>query len=175
VLIAPGRIRVAERKAQVGDQAGGAVLTYTGTTRVVSVNLDVKYQRLARKGAEVSIELPDGETTKGTIKSVGKVATEGQDDQPTTIKVTIAVRGQKALGSYDKAPVDVHLTAERHDDVLAVPIEALIALSDGDYGVQVVEGGRTRTVPVETGVFTEGKVEISGSGLSEGMKVGTPA
>ncbi|MCW2917770.1 MAG: hypothetical protein JWN52_5838 [Actinomycetia bacterium] len=174
VLIAPGEIRVAERKANVGDQPNGPVLTYTGTTRVVNVDLDVQYQRLAKKGAEVSIELPDGGTTKGTITSVGKVATEGHGDNPTTIKVTIAIPKQRSLGSYDKAPVDVHLTANRHANVLAVPVAALLAQPDGGYGVQLVEGGTVRTVRVETGVFTEGKVEISGSGLSGGMKVGVP-
>lgn len=174
VLIAPRQIRVAERKANVGDRAGGPVLTYTGTTRVVSVDLDVKYQKLAKKGAEVSIELTEGETTKGTITKVGKVAKAGQGDNPTTIEVTIAVRRQRALGTYDKAPVDVHLTANRKADVLAVPIGALIAQPGGGYGVQVVSGGTVRTVRVETGLFTEGQVEISGSGLAEGMKVGIP-
>jgi hypothetical protein len=165
---------VAERKADVGDKAGRPVFTYTGTTRVVSVDLDVRYQKLAKKGAEVSIELTEDETTKGTITKMGKVAKEGEGEDPTTIEVTIAVRSQRALGSYDKAPVDVHLTANRKADVLAVPIGALIAQPGGGYGVQVVSGGTVRTVQVETGLFTEGRVEISGAGLSEGMKVGIP-
>ncbi|MEU8803661.1 peptidoglycan-binding protein [Spirillospora sp. NPDC048819] len=173
--IASGRIRVAERKAHVGDELGGPVLTYTGTTRVVSVDLDVRYQRLAKKGAEVEIELPSGDTAKGKITSVGKVAEQGEQDRPATVEVTIAVGGQKSLGSYDKAPVGVRLTANRHRDVLAVPIGALLAQGDGGYAVQVVQDGRVRTVPVETGVFTEGQVEISGSGLAEGMKVGVPS
>jgi peptidoglycan hydrolase-like protein with peptidoglycan-binding domain len=175
VVIAPGRIRVADHKAQVGDGLGGPVLTYTGTTRVVVVDLDVQYQRLAKKGAEVGIVLPDEGTTKGTITSVGKVATEGHGDDPTTIRLTIAVRSQHALGSYDKAPVAVNLVAARHPDVLAVPIAALLAQGDGGYAVQVVQNGTVRTLPVDTGVFTGGKVEVSGAGLSEGMKVGVPA
>ncbi|MEW2357631.1 peptidoglycan-binding protein [Spirillospora sp. NPDC029432] len=175
VLVVPGEIRVAERKAAVGDRAGGAILTYTGTTRKVSVDLDVQYQRLAKEGAGVTIELPDGATTKGTITGVGRVAKEGRGDEPTTVAVTVAVRGQGALGTYDKAPVEVHLTAGRHADVLAVPIAALLARPGGGYSVQVVENGRARTVPVETGAFSEGRVEISGAGLAEGMKVGVPA
>ncbi|TDC95322.1 peptidoglycan-binding protein [Actinomadura sp. 7K507] len=173
--VAAGRIRVAGRKAAVGDKIGGPVLTYTGTTRVVGVDLDVQYQRLAKKGAEVEIGLPSGDTTKGKITSVGKVAEEGGRDEPTTIEVTIAVDGQKSLGPYDKAPVDVRFTANRHRDVLAVPIGALLAQGDGGYAVQVVRDGRVRTVPVETGVFTEGQVEIAGPGIAEGMKVGVPS
>ncbi|WP_433179267.1 peptidoglycan-binding protein [Actinoallomurus sp. CA-150999] len=174
VLVASGEIRVAERKAQVGDRPSGPVLTYTGTSREVSIDLDVQYQRLAKKGAKVSIELPGGGTTKGRITTVGKVATAGHGDNPTTVAVTVTVDDQGALGSFDKAPVEVYLTSERHANVLAVPIEALLAQADGGYGVQVVEGGHVRTVPVETGAFTEGKVEISGSGLAEGMSVGVP-
>ncbi|MBC6458903.1 peptidoglycan-binding protein [Actinomadura sp. HBU206391] len=176
VLIAPRAIRVAERKANVGDRAGGPVFTHTGTTRVVSVDLDVTYQKLAKKGAEVSIELTEDETTKGKITKIGKVAKEGQgEEDPTTIEVTIAVRRQRALGTYDKAPVNVNLTANRKPDVLAVPIGALVAQPGGGYGVQVVSGGSVRTVRVETGLFTEGQVEISGSGLAEGQRVGVPA
>lgn len=110
-VVAPGRIRVAARKAAVGDKVGGPVLTYTGTTRVVTVDLDVEYQRLARKGAAVEVELPSGDTVKGRISSVGKVAEAGGDDRPATVEVEIAVAGSKELGSYDKAPVVVHLTA----------------------------------------------------------------
>ncbi|GAA2414873.1 peptidoglycan-binding protein [Actinomadura vinacea] len=175
VLVAAGEIRVAERKATVGDRLGGAVLTYTGTDRRVSVDLDVQHQRLAKKGAQVEIELPEGDTVKGTITGVGRVATEAQgDDKPATVAVTVAVRGQSSLGSYDKAPVTVRLTADRVPDVLAVPVSALLARPGGGYAVQVVEGGRVREVAVETGVFSGGRVEVSGAGLAEGMKVGIP-
>ncbi|MEU5993928.1 peptidoglycan-binding domain-containing protein [Spirillospora sp. NPDC047418] len=174
-VVASGRIRVAERRANVGDRTGGPVLTYTGTTRVVTVDLDVRYQRLVKKGAEVKVELPSDDTVKGRVTGVGKVAKKAKEDQPATVEVEISVTSQKSLGSYDKAPVKVSLTANRHRGVLAVPIGALLAQGDGGYAVQVVEDGRVRTVPVETGVFTEGRVEISGSGLGEGMKVGVPS
>ncbi|TDC72777.1 peptidoglycan-binding protein [Micromonospora sp. KC606] len=41
VVYAPGAVRVAERKAEIGAPAGGPVLTYTGTTRQVSVDLEL--------------------------------------------------------------------------------------------------------------------------------------
>ncbi len=43
------------------------------------------------------------------------------------------------------------------------------------FGVEVVEGDATRHVPVTTGLFAGGRVEISGDGLTEGMTVGMPA
>jgi multidrug efflux system membrane fusion protein len=59
--------------------------------------------------------------------------------------------------------------------VLTVPVAALLALSEGGYGVQVVEGTGTRIVAVETGLFADGRVEISGSGIAAGTNVGVPS
>ncbi|RAY17254.1 efflux RND transporter periplasmic adaptor subunit [Actinomadura craniellae] len=174
-LVAPGRIRVGEHKRATGDPAGGVLYTYTGTTRVVVVDLDVKDQRLAERGATATVELPDGKTTEGKITRIGTVATKaGQDSDVSTVEVTITVADQKALGGLDQAPVDVHLAAERRQNVLAVPVAALLALPEGGYGVQVVAGGGTRTIEVEVGMFAAGRVEVSGAGLAAGMKVGVP-
>jgi hypothetical protein len=40
--------------------------------------------------------------------------------------------------------------------------------------VQVVDGATTRYLPVKTGLFADGKVEVSGDGLREGITVGVP-
>jgi ABC-type glutathione transport system ATPase component len=49
--------------------------------------------------------------------------------------------------------------------VLAVPVVALLALPKGGFGVEVVDGARTRIVPVRTGMFAAGQVEVSGRAL----------
>ncbi|MBA9004769.1 peptidoglycan-binding protein [Thermomonospora cellulosilytica] len=180
VVVAGGRIRVAEHKKAVGDPATGEVFTYTGTTRVVTIDLEVDLQSLVKKGAEVTVEVPGGGSVKGRITKVGAVATEpeGEEeggDSEATIEVLVSVPDDEDLGNLDQAPVDVLLTSEERRDVLAVPVSALLALSNGGYGVQVVQGGTTRTVEVEVGMFADGKVEVSGSGLAEGMKVGVPS
>jgi hypothetical protein len=69
--------------------------------------------------------------------------------------------------------VDVTFTAARREDVLTVPIVSLVALREGGFGVEVVDGATTRYVAVEAGLFSGGRVEISGDGLAEGMTVGT--
>ncbi|MDQ3690877.1 MAG: efflux RND transporter periplasmic adaptor subunit, partial [Chloroflexota bacterium] len=56
----------------------------------------------------------------------------------------------------------------------AVPVAALLARPGGGYGGEVVAGGRRRVVPVRTGLFAGGLVEISGRGIREGVKVALP-
>jgi membrane fusion protein, multidrug efflux system len=60
-------------------------------------------------------------------------------------------------------------------DVLTVSVAALLAPIEGGYALEVVEGDRTRVVPVETGLIAGGRVEVSGPGLAEGMHVRVPA
>ena len=179
VAYAAGDVRIYEVRGQVGDPAGGqSVLSYTGTTRVVTVDLDVDQQRLAAKGAAVTVELPDGRTAKGKVASVETVIElggggNGQEQEPETkLEVTVALTDQKGLGTLDQAAVDVSFTAEKRENVLNVPVAALLALAEGGYGVQVVEGTSTRLVPVEIGMFSGGRVEVTGDGLSEGTTVG---
>jgi peptidoglycan hydrolase-like protein with peptidoglycan-binding domain len=182
VLYARGAVRVDSHSAAVGDtaQPGKGVLTYTGTARVVTASLDVDDQRLARKGAAVSITMPDGKRAKGRITTVETVietstGANGQPSSETKIEVTVTADDPGALSGYDRASVDVALTAAERKGVLTVPVAALLALAEGGYGVQVVEGATTRTVAVETGLFASGRVEISGDGVAEGTTVGMPA
>jgi multidrug efflux pump subunit AcrA (membrane-fusion protein) len=88
--------------------------------------------------------------------------------------VTATIADQKKLGSLDGAPVDVDFVSQEREDVLAVPVAALLALPKGGYGVQIVQGGATRIVAVKTGMFAAGRVEISGDGIAEGLTVGMP-
>ncbi|WP_248964516.1 efflux RND transporter periplasmic adaptor subunit [Sphaerisporangium perillae] len=181
VVFVPAAVRVTEAKVDVGGRAGPGqeVLTVSGIRRLVHVDLDTDYQALARKGARVSVKLPGGERINGKITSVGTVAKsaqsgQGQDSGKTTVDVDITLN-KTPRTKLDQAPVDVELESERRKGVLAVPVEALLALREGGFGVEVVEGSAPRIVPVRVGAFGSGKVEISGTGLAEGMKVGVPA
>ncbi|MCW2883094.1 MAG: hypothetical protein JWQ95_7194 [Sphaerisporangium sp.] len=174
VVVHDGAFRVAELKTALGSPANGPVLTCTGTTHEVTVPLDVADQHLVKKGMKATVELPDGSTVPGTVKDIGKVATEStsQDVTTTTIDVVIAIRGGKKLETYDTAPVNVTMVAAKRKDVLTVPVSALLALAEGGYGVQVVEGPATRYAAVKTGMFADGKVEVTG--IDEGATVVMP-
>ena len=81
-----------------------------------------------------------------------------------------------APGAYDEAPVDVSLAKETAKHVLSVPVEALLALAEGGYAVEVVNAdGSTRLVRVEPGMYADSFVEVTGSGLRDATKVVVPA
>jgi peptidoglycan hydrolase-like protein with peptidoglycan-binding domain len=191
VVYTPGPVRIAAQASRVGatvgrGEAGATVLSYTATTRLVTVNLKVVDQELAVKGGKVTVTIPGGKQVNGTITKVGTVATgpnqgnagsagEGNPvSTDATIAVSVDIADQKALGTLEAAPVDVDFVSGKREGVLTVPVAALLALPEGGYGVEVVEGSTSRTVAVTPGLFASGRVEISGNGIEEGMKVGMP-
>ncbi|MEV4413321.1 peptidoglycan-binding protein [Catellatospora sp. NPDC049609] len=178
VVFAAGEVRVEslEATSAAPAQPGGTVLKYTGTVRVVVVQLDVADQRLAKEGAAVRVALPGAGDVAGKITQAYTVieAGEGQGEAETKIEAIVSLADQKAAAAFDQAAVDVTVTAAERPDVLTVPVAALVALREGGYGVEVVENGAGRYLAVETGLFSGGRVEVSGAGLSEGMTVGIP-
>jgi peptidoglycan hydrolase-like protein with peptidoglycan-binding domain len=182
VLFSPGPVRVAGHEASVGDETGPGqpVLTISSLQTVVNVDLPVARRPLARKGVAVKVTLPDGTTVDGRVASVGTVAKTSKGDEQggggeTTIEVRVSLSNPGLAGGLDAAPVEVTFESERRKNVLSVPVNALLALPSGGYGVVVVEGTKTRTVKVTLGVFADGRVEVSAKGLSAGMDVEVPA
>ena len=174
----PGAFRVATVEVEKGTSAppGSPVLTGTSTSRLVKVDLDATKQSLVKAGDKVDVKLPDGRVTLGTIASVGTVAqTKGQDQSKRVVEVTVTLDDPAASGSVDQAPVKVGITSATRKGVLAVPVNALLALAEGGYGVRVLDGTPTgRIVAVSTGLFSRGMVEVTGD-LSEGDQVEVPA
>jgi membrane fusion protein, multidrug efflux system len=186
IIYTGGPVRVSELVARPGDQPGGPLLRYTDTVRAVTIDLDVDDQRLAVVAAPVTVTLPGGDTVDGTIASVGTAvsapeSSQGAQSQPSTIEVVVTVADQAALGTLDQAPVDVRLVASKRENVLTVPVAALLALREGGYGVEIVEGQSlngtpsSRIVAVEVGMFADGRVEITGEGITDGTIVGVPS
>lgn len=181
VAYASGPVRVDSVQANAGEPAspGKKVLDYTGTAKAVTVELDTTDQRMAKEGAAVEVTLPEGETVTAEIDEVTTVIEPGEQGAEPTTKVEVTIwldsgKAKKAAAGYALASVDVAFTAGEREDVLTVPVTALVALQEGGFGVEVVQGATSSYVPVETGLFADGKVEISGRGIAEGTVVGVP-
>lgn len=174
VVVEPGAIRVGKVTAALGSAARASVATVSSTTRQVKVKLPVDQQQLAKVGAAVQVTLPGGDELTGHVSSIGKVASAGSNDQPgegtQTATVPVYVRLSAKGGGLDGAPVTVAFTSGVRKGVLSVPVSALLAVPGGGYAVR--SGGRQ--IPVELGLFADGRVEVTGAGLTEGTRVEVP-
>jgi hypothetical protein len=182
-----------------GGSGGGTVLSATSTTPIVTVDLDVTQEYLVKPGDAVSIVLPDGSTTVGGhVETGGNVATcpggggsgtgsgsaadqspcssSGSNNNSTpTVTVTITLDSTPPGATLDQAPVNVNITSQTADGVLAVPVNALLALASGGFGVEVVSGGAGHLVGVTTGLYSNTLVQISGPGITAGTLVEVPS
>jgi Putative peptidoglycan binding domain len=205
VVFEPGPIRVTAVTPSVGQAVNaGTVLDATSTSPIVTVDLDVTQEYLLKPGDAVTVELPDGVTTVGgVVQSVGNVAVcpngngqgqgngspdanESADQTPCsssgsgssstpTVTVTVTLDSTPPGATLDQAPVNVNITTDRADNVLAVPVNALLALQGGGFGVDVVTGNTSHLVGVTTGLYSNTLVQISGSGITAGTRVEVPS
>jgi hypothetical protein len=172
VVFEPEALRVSQVTGSLGGPASGPVLQVSSDRHVVTVPLDASGQSEVHKGDAVTVTLPDGAATPGTVSAVGKVASVSVR-QGATIPVQVTLTRPGAAGSLDQAPVTVHITTATARDALAVPVTALLARSPGRYVVEVAGAGNTRRwVPVRPGIFDDasGLVQVSGA-LRPGQRV----
>ena len=176
VAFTPGAVRIADLQVRLGERvaAGTPLATTTSGTRVVELDLEADRQDLLAVGDAVGLELPDGRTTNGIVTEIGSIATADPGGGDATVRVVISLDDPAATGGLDGAPVTVTFTRETREDVLTVPVDALLALQEGGYALEVVDAaGGTRLTGVELGLFADGRVQVSGS-VSAGDEVVVP-
>ncbi|KPI05701.1 Peptidoglycan-binding domain 1 protein [Actinobacteria bacterium OK074] len=191
-VVAAGARRVADVKTFPGAAPSGSLLSWTGTERIISVDLDVQFEDLVQNGTKATVQLPDDSTVEATVSDVGTPATAdsgdssdsssgsgsgssgGSGSKDATLPVELTVKDQKGLGRYQAAAVQVTLKADTRENVLVVPVTALVAQRDGGYAVEVVTANGTEYRPVKLGMFADSRVEVSGAGIKEGTVVGVP-
>jgi Putative peptidoglycan binding domain len=200
VAYAPGPLRITGVTPVPGSppQPGAAVATATSPVPEVIAAVPVGQEYLVKAGDAVTVTLPDGvSTTPGVVTSLSSVASaaggsagsppdggtasqgpggqgsggSGQD----TVQMTVRFTRAADTGHLDQAPVSVNVVAAQARDVLAVPVSALVALAGGGYAVDVVQGGTAHLVAVQTGLFSQTLVQVSGTGLAAGMRVQVPS
>jgi hypothetical protein len=178
--------------ASAGEGASPtAILQTTSPQLVVTVALDASKQAEAKVGERVTVQLPNGETVDGSIKGVSPIAqsapasTAGESSgaqagggggggdtggSSASIPVTIALAGRHTGAGLDQAAVSVNFAEALAKQVLAVPVTALLATGGADYAVQEAAAPH-RLIPVTTGLFAAGYVQVSGAGIHPGLRV----
>jgi membrane fusion protein, multidrug efflux system len=178
IVFQSGAVIISSQSGHVGEDAhpGGSVLTATPAATVVTVGLDASKRGLVAAGDTVDIELPGGKRIPGTVASIGTSASDGGNGANggggnAEVQLTITPGG--STDGLDGSPVDVYFTRRKAENVLAVPVGALLALAEGGYGVERAD--THELVAVETGLFADGMVEVQGNGLEPGTNVVVPA
>ncbi|GAB3731574.1 peptidoglycan-binding protein [Amycolatopsis oliviviridis] len=176
VVFQSGAVRVVAADAALADQVGAdkAVLTIASTKPVVRAQLDKDDQALAKPGTRVEVTLPEGTTAGGQVSGTVRAESgNGAEAATTGIQVEITLDDGAALPGDTTGTSSVKFIQESRKGVLTVPVEAIVALREGGYGLQIVRESTTTTVRVETGLSADGRIEITGDGLAEGVKVGS--
>ena len=171
------------------SDSGSAVGVNTPLYNISSIGIEVVFQvdatdqETVSLGDRVEIELPTDERVPTVITFIDQVVTQTQAGE--FIEVTLEVINPAEIDAYDQAPVKVFVTTEISENVLYVPVNALLALAEGGYALEVYDGPvdsgtfegesgvDTSYVAVEIGVFTDGFVEVKGN-ISEGQIVVVP-
>ncbi|HEV2362191.1 MAG TPA: peptidoglycan-binding domain-containing protein [Acidimicrobiales bacterium] len=194
IVFFPAPVLVGVQNIAVGDPAapGDDPYQVTSTRRTVTVPLAPTLPSVS-VGEEVSIVLPDGSGTPGTVASIvsappgdsgsqgssgsgsgaGSGSGSGSGNGPQAASdAIVTLADPTATGDGLDVPVQVALTSQSARGVLAVPITALLALAGGGYGVEIIDRDAAHhLVGVTTGVFTGTQVAITGSGIDAGTKV----
>jgi hypothetical protein len=183
------------------DSGGGSaaeILQTTSTRLVVTVDLSASSQSEAVVGERVTVEMPAGNTVDGRITAVSTVAQSssgsgngngssgggssgsgggggggggsGSGGSSSTIPVTVTLSGHHVGVGLDQATVSVSFAEQRAANVLSVPVTALLATGGGNYAVQAAVAPH-QLIPVTTGLFAAGYVQISGPGIHTGLQV----
>ena len=161
-------VRIDEVLESIGSSAPADLLAVTGTTRVVRATVPSATAGWATVDAAVMVLPVGGAAVAGIVAAVTPASSTDGDANPS-VTVTVAVADQASLTARDAV---IRYVIEERRDVLTVPVSALLALPEGGYGLELVDG---RLVPVEVGLFADGQVEIRGASVSEGLEVGMPA
>ena len=180
LVFSAGDVRVSEVVAAVGARVpqGGGVLAVTSTGTLVTLDLEVDRADDVETGTVVDLTLPGGAASTGTITSIGTQPEVAPND-PTataTVPVEITLDDPAAAGGFDSGSVDVALERSREDRVLAVPVTALLALTEGGYALEVSDGaGATHLIGVKIGTIADGYVAVTGTGVAAGVFVVVPS
>jgi hypothetical protein len=139
--------------SRVGDQFSG--LRATAAESLVLVDTSTRDRSALPVGASVEVDI-NGQTFAATVTGQKQVTSDdGSAIWRTTVDTGDAVDGETTAATVSV----VQIVA---DDVLLVPVGALLALGEGGFALEVPTGDSTRLIPVEVGEVLDGFAEVRG-------------
>ncbi len=156
VVVLHGPARIAAVRGTVGGHATAPIVSLSGTTKVISFSGSGDL----RPGQPVRVSAAGGVPVAGRITSV----------TPSGNRVLAQVRVSDPGLLPASGPVGITVTTQSRPDVLAVPVEALLARPSGGYALQLPGGYQ---LPVRVGLIAGDLAEVSGHGLRAGLRVVT--
>jgi hypothetical protein len=182
-IFLPGSVRIATVTGELGGPArpGAPVAQATSNTIEVQVALDPSQQGEVNPGDRAQITLPGNRSVPGKVDRLGRVAQvptgPNTDAADATVPAFISLDDPAAARGLDRAPVLVRITTTEVENVLSVPVTALVGTAGDGFAVEVVRpDGRRELVAVELGLFDTagGRVQVDGD-LREGDHVVVPS
>ena len=179
-LVVPPSMTVDDILVDTGSvvRPGDLIVELTAPNHIVTTQLSISDLDSLSIGQEVVVELPGGEQLPGVVENVGTVVqvdqAQQQEESSPFVFVRIGVDGLPENFALTETPVEIQTVDELVASALAVPVSALLALNEGGFAVEVVDGSGNYLVAVDPGMYANGWVEVRTDGLSEGMEVVVP-
>ncbi len=163
-MFLPEPVRAARILATVGSLVapGQPLIEVSAPDQEIFLQLPVHRRELVAVGDAVQVTLPDDTVAAATVQTVGSTVRYPDPDAPGLIEVSITLDDPTLGAAFDESQVDIEVVGDEVLGALAVPVNALLALAEGGYALEVDRGGVATLVAVETGVFVDGLVEVTG-------------
>ena len=148
-------------QVDLSSQTGEPAIVIADLTDLqVTINLSKSDAPLVEKGQTVVLTTGE-ESFNGTVSHIDPVAS-------TTTSQTGTLTAVKSIISFDTPPenlfvgfdIDVAINTNTAENVLAIPIEALLYNEDNKPYVYVVENGKAIVRQIETGIQSSTHVEV---------------
>jgi len=189
VVFISGPSRVIAQLGTVGQSVttGSQILSIGPESPIVTTTESSTQLGLLTGGQKVDVQLPDNSIVVGKVTSVGGTAASSSSSSgsgsssgssasssSSSTAATVALNNPALGNSIAGSSVNVIVTTNSLNDVLAVPLGALLATSSGQFIVQVpTAAGNLSNVSVNPSIYddTSGIVAVPGANLSPGERV----
>ena len=161
--------RVDDVKVERGGTVNGVVMSVSGASLVVTVKVDADTKERLKVGMPASFDIGDGTAVPATVRRISRNG--DQYDVVVAPKSLTAAQLERLREANVRVTIPVKST---NGKVLAVPVAALSAGSDGGSRVEVLRDGKIELIAVTVGLSADGYAQVTASGdakLTEGDQV----